>query len=411
MRKFWIGLNYVILFPVLILSLLGVIFAIAGLSGGRTDVSDVLPLFLILGISLFSWERIITIKRKRHLSFQKIAILKPQNWLTLFLVFNVSWFLSCSGVLHTMQSLGEQGNMGTVLLFGKILFIVTGCLYFITLLTDIPFIGVQYFFPTLLRFIKGRVGVFVLYQLAFAAISFLCSLIVISLGQGDLDGQLVTAGFMFAVANDTGAGGYDVSFGSVFSTVAVASTYFGLSEIAQEFLEDPQSIPFGKQLKRMLWDTDTKFLLIMTLLSLASMFVAKIGVPAARIAILLAFTVGFGFSFISFVRQKFLMFLVGVTAMTLIETALPIPEWNGFGTVFMIILSISVRSLLFAVIGLLNGYLNYFASLRKGTVENGMYNVTILQVGAAAAYAFFFPKEVAKTAGEIAWASVTKRKE
>ncbi len=404
MGKLWRGLNYVVFMMILIITMLALIFGLRAMVGHDVQVDRFLPFAVLIVVFLVSWERIITIARKKHLCFRKIPLLKPHHWLTLFVIFNVSLILTFSGAIGTVRALTEDGG-GTVMVFAKLLVFLMGAMYLILLLTDIPFIGVKNYVLMFVRFLKSCIGAFFLYQVLFSLLSFLCSAIVLKTGEYQEGAQLTAAGFMFVVSGEFGVDNFSFGVGSVLSSLAAASTYFALTEIAYEFLKKGAMPSFAQQLKTMFFDTDTKFLLIMTVLSVVFMFITKVGSFPLYAVIFLVFLAAFVFSFFAFTRQRLVMFLINFTVMTLIETAIPFPSLDGFGSVFSVLVCFALRTLLFAIVALLCGYLYYVNDLNRGetggeTVVERAFEVSIFEAGAMAVWALSNPKRTAVVTGK-----------
>ncbi len=404
MAKFWRVINYIVCLPVMIICILALVFMFRARVGFELNINQLMPFFGLMAAILLTWERIITIKRIKHLCFKKIPVLKPVNFLALFLIFNVSLLIACGGIYGLYTDL-SQSESGTFMVIAKTLVVIFGSVFLILLLTDIVFIGVKNYINMFICFLKESVGVFLVYQAVFALLSFICSYIVIKTSGSSEDALLAVNGFMVVAAGEAIAPSFHLSIGSFFSSIAVASTYFALGNMALDMLKNGNSLSFKTKLKGLCFDSDTKFLLVMTVISLVFIFVTKVKSFPLYGLIFLAFLMAYGYSLFQFAKQKFIMFLITSTVMTVINFALPLPALGSFGEILGFAAMFIVRTLLFSSVGLLCGFLYYVNEQTRSMPDSkgyvvGMYDASILQVGAAVAYMLTHPADAAKTAAE-----------
>ena len=187
MKKLWKWLRLGFWTLVLIIAGLVMVMLFAA-NAGDEDLRAFGPYVLATAVTMLAWEKLLIIPNKKTLQFQKFPLIRPLNFLALFLGFNISLILIISGSYTTLRGLADYvhtpGGIDIVIPYVHALVMFAGLCFVLYLFTNVPFIGVKNYFGNLFRFMKNYVSVFVVYQLAFILISFLCNALVMLISQG-----------------------------------------------------------------------------------------------------------------------------------------------------------------------------------------------------------------------------------
>ena len=183
-----------------------------------------------------------------------------------------------------------------------------------------------------------------------------------------------------------------------------------LSSLALDSLKAEENIPWGQRFKRMLFDTDTRQVLIMTILCLIAMVCCHNIDSLPGKLFLFAAAIVWLISAYQFVKEtKLLLYLLNFTVMTLIEQAIPTPELTGLLPVLLMVVTMALRILLFSFVALQIGYIYYAQEIHSASkdpsqktivdkVTETAYDMSILETGLAAVHLYTNRKQIAKKA-------------
>ena len=151
--------------------------------GGAT----ILPFLLCIAVLMICLCKLLTHKNRKQLRIGsgKIPLWKPVNFLFSFTVFNALLLAGAFCLTLTSDAItGSEANANQFSRSLAIIILSTGILYIWILHCNILFVGVKNYFRELVRFIRERVSVYLLYRLAIFAFTLVATLLMHSLSGG-----------------------------------------------------------------------------------------------------------------------------------------------------------------------------------------------------------------------------------
>ena len=387
---------------------------ILGDGGGAFIPFAISVLLIFLGIS----NIVKYIKAKRLQRAQLPAEeQKPKGSIFLVPVYLILAGLSVSAAYTFFRGISiERWDDGTKLfLLGIIAIALFGLLMIWALTARIRHIGFYNYWATYKCFFVDYVPAFMIYQVSFVLISFLCNSIVLLASQSFGEASLIVSGFFSFVSEEDASGGVSGFALSAISGLTGASSYFVLSTFAQESLKAEKRLSLAERVKRMLHDSDTRKLLIMTVLCLAVGFTSG----SYKGTLAYCFSTGcyilWAVSMLLFLKDtKLLWYCMNYSMMLFMEYAVPSPEIVGFGSAALSVLALAVRILLFSFVAMLIGYEFWLQERREEMIaadpslNNGLqkanktlFNASILDAGVFSALLVLNRKEIARDTAEM----------
>ena len=325
-------------------------------------------------------------------------------------------------------SLDDQGKLMTYVQVAVALFAV---LILWGMCSNLAIFGTKLYVDAFRRFARDFLGVFLVYQLSLALLSFLCNAVVLLFGGalGTEDVSLAVKGFFALVSESDGGGLRNLGMEAVAGLTA-ASSYFVLSTMAQESLEKDaarkealekgeqpvaeEALTLRKKVERLLFDSDTKKLLVMTVLCLvASVFSGVADGRTGKIFVLVCIAVWVVSAFLFIKETGVLWYAANYAVMSMVQLAVPIPAVTGVIPALLAVVLLAVRIVLFTAVALLIGMDHYQKALRAKVVaehpeeakvtdkvNEKAYGASILEAGIKAADVVIHRKEYARNAGE-----------
>ena len=392
-----------------LITVIGGLVMLLGLWGGVLPALIGGSMFMLIG---FAQLALYPVRRARKLE----GTTAPKHKLGLCIGFNALVAVICiigcsafgSGALDNLSGGGE------LLLFVQAAVALFAVLSSWGLCLNLAYIGTASYVSAFKKFAKSYLGVFLLYQMAFALLAFLCNALVLLFGSaaGTQSAAMAMNGYFVFVTESEGGGIGNLGM-EALTGLTTASSYFVLSTLAQDTLEKEEKASFGARLKRMLFDADTGKLLIMTVLCLVSSLCSGLLNGFVGTAFTLGCGVVWALSLFAFLKDtRLLWYTTNYAVMTMMEMAVPAPAITGVGSALLAVLLLAIRIGLFAFVAMLIGYDHHLQKLRAEAVaasgqqggvvdqvNQKIYGTTILQAGLKTADVIINRKEYARAAG------------
>lgn len=319
---------------------------------------------LSISLFLFASSKIITYRHRRTLLGQNKIVWKKQYavpTVCMYAIMLVACFVYTQIVdtelLYTTAVPGvtDPSELAQMRLDSSVNMMVLffGCLYIWTLFFHLMFTDRhRNYFWALIQFIKKYVTIYLLYRLIIFILTLVASLIM---GMGQ---EKVQSDYFMLVLDDevvqSAATGF-LSGGGFLAGVTAASSFFVLSNLAQESLTGTGASTFRGRFRRMIFDVDTIKLLIMTVTcTLFSLLTAGGEMEFLEKLISAVLVLLWGISMIMFlVNTNMTGYLLHFVTMGFVERLIPLPQTSGVIGILLAILVTLVRIGLFSAIALM----------------------------------------------------------
>jgi len=414
MKKFFRGIQYLFWILVLIFASLPMVMLFVTIAEDL-EIRHLPPYMLATAVAMLAWAKIILIKNKKQLQFEKFPMLKPKNALALFIGYNFAFILVIAASWTSMKNLGgaHYESIGIVKPYFHAFAMFAGAMFILFLFIDLPFIGLGNYFRRLISFAKDHVSVFIVYQLAFILVTSICSGIVMLFSQDKENLVIAATGYFLFVTDGDASGGLISLANQGLSSLTAASAYYILSSLAFNSLKNgSESLSFVQKLKRMFFGSDTKQILIMTAVCILSMLVSTIWGGIVSVIFFLAAGIIWLISLLAFLREtKFILYFMNFAVYGLLEAAIPMPDLTGIAAIPLTVLTISLRVVLYSFVAMIIGHtlladeivankpVSEQTFIEKISVGAGKASLLdAIKVGAGVVYAVSHPGETAKTA-------------